>query len=80
IREWFIGNGWVLIHEKIIKEDGKIYDILVGKHGVPLTPYHENKQTELFIGQFLMKEQSDSFVERWENELNNFQNIHKQLD
>ncbi|CAI8744409.1 MULTISPECIES: tRNA (adenine(22)-N(1))-methyltransferase [Bacillus] len=80
IREWFIENGWELIHEKIIKEDGKIYEILVGEKGEPLTPYHENKQTELFIGPFLMKEKSDAFVEKWENELKNFQNILKQIE
>ncbi|MBO1626506.1 tRNA (adenine(22)-N(1))-methyltransferase [Bacillus arachidis] len=80
IREWFIENGWELIHEKIIKEDGKIYEILVGEKGNPLTPYHENKQAELFIGPFLMKEKSDAFVEKWENELKNFQNILKQLE
>ncbi|WP_026589901.1 tRNA (adenine(22)-N(1))-methyltransferase [Bacillus sp. UNC437CL72CviS29] len=80
IREWFIENGWELIHEKIIKEDGKIYEILVGEKGDPLTPYHEDKQAELFIGPFLMKEKSNAFVEKWENELKNFQNILKQLE
>ncbi|MBO1579158.1 MULTISPECIES: tRNA (adenine(22)-N(1))-methyltransferase [Bacillus] len=80
IREWFVENGWELIHEKIIKEDGKIYEILVGEKGDPLTPYHENKQAELFIGPFLMKEKSNAFVEKWENELKNFQNILKQLE
>ncbi|CAI8776174.1 tRNA (adenine(22)-N(1))-methyltransferase [Bacillus sp. IT-79MI2] len=80
IREWFIENGWELIHEKIIKEDGKIYEILVGEKGEPLTPYHENKQAEIFIGPFLMKEKSDAFVEKWENELKNFQNILKQIE
>jgi len=80
IREWFIENGWELIHEKIIKEDGKIYEILVGEKGDPLTPYHEDQQAELFIGPFLMKEKSNAFVEKWENELKNFQNILKQLE
>ncbi|WP_459499408.1 tRNA (adenine(22)-N(1))-methyltransferase [Bacillus sp. C1] len=80
IREWFIKNGWELIHEKIIKEDGKIYEILVGEKGDPLTPYHDDKQAELFIGPFLMKEKSAAFIEKWENELKNFQNILKQLE
>ena len=34
IREWFIENGWELIHEKIVKEDGKIYEILVGSEEI----------------------------------------------
>ncbi|EEL49260.1 MULTISPECIES: tRNA (adenine(22)-N(1))-methyltransferase [Bacillus cereus group] len=80
IREWFIENGWELIHEKIIKEDGKIYEILVGEKGNPLAPYSENKQAELFIGPFLMKEKNDAFIEKWEGESKNFQNILKQLE
>lgn len=80
IREWFIENGWELINEKIIKEDGKIYEILVGEKGEPIAPYHTNKEAELFMGPFLMKEKGEAFVEKWENELKNFQNIEKQLE
>ncbi|PEN02826.1 tRNA (adenine(22)-N(1))-methyltransferase [Bacillus wiedmannii] len=80
IREWFIENGWELIHEKIVKEDGKIYEILVGERGNIASPYSENKQAELFMGPFLIKEKSEAFVEKWEGELKNFQNILKQLE
>ncbi|PHD28340.1 tRNA (adenine(22)-N(1))-methyltransferase TrmK [Bacillus wiedmannii] len=80
IREWFIENGWELIHEKIVKEDGKIYEILVGEQGNIASPYSENKQAELFMGPFLIKEKSEAFVEKWEGELKNFQNILKQLE
>ncbi|PEY26758.1 tRNA (adenine(22)-N(1))-methyltransferase TrmK [Bacillus anthracis] len=80
IREWFIENGWELIHEKIVKEDGKIYEILVGERGNITVPYSENKQAELFMGPFLMKEKSEAFVEKWEGELKNFQNILNQLE
>ena len=38
------------------KEDGKIYEILVGERGNITVPYSENKQAELFMGPFLMKE------------------------
>lgn len=80
IREWFIENDWELIREKIVKEDGKIYEILVGERGNPLAPYSDRKQAELLIGPFLMKEKSDVFIEKWECELKNFQNILKQLE
>ena len=33
------------------KEDGKIYEILVGERG-NVAPYSENKQAELFMGPF----------------------------
>ncbi len=41
--------------KKIVKEDGKIYEILVGAGSITV-PYSENKQAELFMGPFLMKE------------------------
>lgn len=56
IREWFIENGWELIREKIVIEDGKIYEILVGERGDTAVPYSGNKQAELFMGPFLIKE------------------------
>ena len=34
------------------KEDGKIYEILVGERGNVVAPYSENKQAELFMGPF----------------------------
>ena len=33
IRVWFIENGWELVAEEILEEDGKIYEILVAKKG-----------------------------------------------
>lgn len=38
------------------KEDGKIYEILVGEQGNVAAPYSENKQAELFMGPFLITE------------------------
>lgn len=43
ICEWFIENGWEFIYEKIVKEDGKIYEILVGEWGNVVVFYFENK-------------------------------------
>ncbi len=43
-------------------------------------PYSDNKQAELFMGPFLIKEKGEAFVEKWEGELKNFQNILKQLE
>ncbi|MGG0187102.1 tRNA (adenine(22)-N(1))-methyltransferase [Bacillus rhizoplanae] len=80
IREWFIENGWELIKEKIVKEDGKIYEILVGEQGNTLAPYNEKKEEALLMGPFLMKEKNETFVEKWESERKNFKNIFKQLE
>jgi tRNA (adenine22-N1)-methyltransferase len=79
IREWLIENGWELIKEKILKEDGKIYEILVAEKGDPLRPYETKKEEGLFLGPFLMREKSDVFQEKWTHELKNLKNIYHQL-
>ena len=33
IREWAVSNNWKLVNEQILKEDGKIYEILVLEKG-----------------------------------------------
>ncbi|GGE74349.1 tRNA (adenine(22)-N(1))-methyltransferase [Priestia taiwanensis] len=80
IREWFIENGWELKQELILKEDKKIYEILVGERGNPLAPYSTNKESEIHLGPFLMNEKSDVFVEKWQHELVNLEHISKQLE
>lgn len=80
IREWFIENGWELIKEKIVKEDGKIYEILVGERGDTLRPYNIQKEEALLMGPFLMKGKSEVFAEKWTNEVKNFKNILAQLE
>ena len=69
-----------MIKEKIVKEDGKIYEILVGEQGNALAPYNEKKEEALFMGPFLIKEKNKVFVEKWESEQKNFKNIFKQLE
>jgi tRNA (adenine22-N1)-methyltransferase len=80
IREWFIENGWELKHELIVKEDKKIYEILVGERGNQLAPYGDNKEIEIHLGPFLMSEKSEVFVEKWRHELVNLERISKQLE
>ncbi|MFX3623802.1 MAG: tRNA (adenine(22)-N(1))-methyltransferase TrmK [Ectobacillus sp.] len=80
IREWFIENGWELIKEKILKEDGKIYEILVARKGDGLKPYSEKRKHALFMGPFLIKEKNEVFVEKWTHELKNLKRISKQLE
>jgi tRNA (adenine22-N1)-methyltransferase len=80
IREWLIENEWELIKEIILKEDGKIYEILVAEKGDSLRPYRENKEYGIFFGPFLMLEKSDVFIEKWSHELENQKRILKQLE
>ncbi|MBO9129611.1 tRNA (adenine(22)-N(1))-methyltransferase TrmK [Bacillus sp. 165] len=79
IREWLIANSWELIKEKILKEDGKIYEILVAEKGNPMMPYEIKRENGLFLGPFLMKEKSEVFKEKWTHELKNLKHIYEQL-
>lgn len=80
IRDWFIENGWELKKEIIMKEDGKIYEILVGEKGNPINLYSDNKEVEILLGPFLMREKSDIFVEKWQRELNTLEKIKLQIE
>ena len=67
IRKWACENGWALICEEILKEDGKIYEILVLEkkdiHSLPVL-----EQIDIMFGPFLRKEKSDIFLEKWQRE------------
>lgn len=64
IREWATANGWKLQNEKILKEDGKIYEVLVLERGQ--ATYDE---LELLVGPFLLIEKNSAFQEKWQNEI-----------
>ncbi|MFD0943569.1 tRNA (adenine(22)-N(1))-methyltransferase [Savagea faecisuis] len=70
IREWAVSNNWKLIDEAIMKEDGKIYEILVLERGE--ATYSED---ELQFGPYLMREQSEVFIEKWQREAEAKRNI-----
>ncbi|WP_079509777.1 tRNA (adenine(22)-N(1))-methyltransferase [Mesobacillus jeotgali] len=80
VRRWLIENGWELAAEEILKEDGKVYEILVAEKGEPLIPYqHINLENGILFGPFLLKEKTAVFKEKWNAEKNNWQRILLQL-
>lgn len=79
IRNWLDKEGFPLIDEHILEEDGKIYEILIASKANPSNPYSDQKQKELFIGPFLMKHQNEAFKRKWEHEQKNFERILSQL-
>jgi tRNA (adenine22-N1)-methyltransferase len=64
IREWAVSNGWEIKNEHILKEDGKIYEIIVLEKGQ--ITYGE---LELMAGPFLLATKTDVFLEKWGSEL-----------
>ncbi|MGP7819063.1 tRNA (adenine(22)-N(1))-methyltransferase [Niallia sp. 01092] len=79
IRLWLLENGWKLIEEEIIEEDGKIYEILVAEQGIAKDPYTANIDTELLLGPILMKEKNKAFQKKWLAERKNWERIMAQL-
>ncbi|WP_088072755.1 tRNA (adenine(22)-N(1))-methyltransferase [Gottfriedia luciferensis] len=80
IRYWLEKEGYSLIEEDIVEEDGKIYEILVASKSNQTSPYSEQKEKELFIGPFLLKKQNDAFKKKWAHEMKNFERILTQLE
>lgn len=70
IRQWALKNGWAILDEVILEEDGKIYEIIVLQKGVmSLT------EAETLLGKFLIAERSEVFVEKWSKEIDNWKRV-----
>jgi len=72
IREWAETNGWSIIEEEILKENDKIYEILVLEptaHPVRFSP------AELLMGPELIKAFSRVFKEKWQREVSQWEKI-----
>lgn len=81
VRRWLIENGWELVNEEILKEDGKIYEVLIADKGNPLAAYETDCLEEgILFGPFLMREMDPAFIEKWKVEIKNWQRILKQLE
>jgi tRNA (adenine22-N1)-methyltransferase len=81
VRRWLIDQQWELINEEILKEDGKIYEILVAEKGQPLEPYQQMDQEQgILFGPFLMKAKTSIFIEKWDHEKKNWDRILRQLE
>ncbi|MFS0780887.1 tRNA (adenine(22)-N(1))-methyltransferase [Bacillus sp. 1P06AnD] len=79
IRMWLLENGWELTNEEILEEDGKIYEVLVAKRGNAEAPYSEDKEREMLLGPFLMKECNPVFRKKWNHEQHHWNQIIQQL-
>lgn len=75
IRIWAMQNGWKIVDERILKEDHKIYEILVLERGQ--ATYNE---LQLLVGPVLMIEKSAIFLEKWRREASEWQRIFDSLE
>ncbi|QHJ71493.1 tRNA (adenine(22)-N(1))-methyltransferase [Planococcus halotolerans] len=72
IREWGAANGWKITEEEILKENDKIYEILVLEPSSSPVSYTEQ---ELLMGPFLIKAKSPVFIEKWDRETSQWKRI-----
>lgn len=80
IRTWLLNNGWQLIAEEILEEDGKIYEVLVAEQGDSTRLYREKMETSLLLGPFLSKAKSKIFIKKWTGEKDNWNRILENLE
>ncbi|MED1205110.1 tRNA (adenine(22)-N(1))-methyltransferase [Heyndrickxia acidicola] len=80
IRSWCLQNGWDIIAEEILEEDGKIYEIIVVERALPAHVSKSLNEMEILMGPFLLEEKNEAFKKKWTQELDQWQSVLNQLD
>lgn len=75
VRKWLNNNGWKIINEKILEEDNKIYEIIVAEKGEQTLSDAEN-----LLGPFLKVEKNETFMKKWNYELQHLGRILENLE
>lgn len=75
IREWAVVNGWKIVEEMILKEDGKIYEIVVLEKG-----QQKYSELEMLVGPFLLAEKNAVFIEKWTSEIQQWHEVLRSLE
>ncbi|WP_144557071.1 tRNA (adenine(22)-N(1))-methyltransferase [Bacillus pumilus] len=80
IRLWLYQEGYELMGEVILEEDGKIYEIIIAEKGDKDKAYEGMSiETGMLVGPFLAKEQNDVFRQKWMQELQHMEKIESQI-
>ncbi|TMS99210.1 tRNA (adenine-N(1))-methyltransferase [Apilactobacillus kunkeei] len=77
LRTWLMNNQYEISDETILREDGHTYEIIVAKKIDEPVKYTEQ---EIKFGPFLLKQHSDVFVEKWENEIERIEMVIDQMN
>lgn len=75
IREWAVQNGWMITDEQILKEDNKIYEIIVLEKGQA-----DYTDLEMMVGPFLLQQKSEVFIEKWKRESDEWKRVLASLE
>ncbi|MFJ5671101.1 tRNA (adenine(22)-N(1))-methyltransferase [Bacillus safensis] len=80
IRLWLYQEGYDLLDEVILEEEGKIYEIIIAEKGDKNRAYEGMSfETGMLVGPFLSKEQNDVFRRKWMQELQHMEKIESQI-
>ncbi|MGY3777669.1 tRNA (adenine(22)-N(1))-methyltransferase [Isobaculum melis] len=66
LRKWLAAHEYTIVDEAIVKEDGKIYELIIAEKQETVPHYTEK---ELKFGILLSKEKGPIFKEKWQKEL-----------
>ncbi|CAI2603361.1 tRNA (adenine(22)-N(1))-methyltransferase [Apilactobacillus kunkeei] len=77
LRTCLMNNQYEISDETILREDSHTYEIIVAKKTDEPVKYTEQ---EIKFGPFLLKQHSDVFVEKWENEIERIEMVIDQMN
>ncbi|AOM82604.1 tRNA (adenine(22)-N(1))-methyltransferase [Salisediminibacterium beveridgei] len=83
IRQWLYSEGWDLISEEILEEEGHIYEILVAEPGTGTAAYSNVEsefKKELWLGPILIQEKHSAFQKKWKWEYEQLKRIEESLN
>lgn len=66
LRKWLADHSFQIMAEKLVAEDGHIYEIIVAEPSI--VPFRYSKY-ELTFGPFLLEKHSSVFVKKWQAEM-----------
>lgn len=93
VRRWLYDRGWVLIGERILEEDGKIYEILTAVPATETAVTNEelyspftlpggavaDRELLLQMGPYFLMEASSVWRVKWSRELDKLERIDRQM-
>ena len=71
LREWLYQQGWHVAGEKLAKEDGRIYQIILAQPGQEPMP----SQVELLVGPKILQERPELFAEHLHNIISSYERV-----
>lgn len=79
VRKWFIEHGFTITNESIMEERGHIYEIIVADRD-GMNPYINTiKDKQLLFGPILLKDKSEVFHRKWQQEYEKLQRVIEQM-